>query len=151
VITVVSGLPRSGTSLMMQMLAAGGMALLTDNVRAADEDNPRGYFEYEAVKRTKRDASREMLLRSGRAGADVSDEKLRELFAAELAQTTDWLMVQPNFRMLDVEYRHCLGDTPAVAARVGAFLGGLLDEAAMAAAIDPALYRQRRLEADAQR
>jgi hypothetical protein len=42
---------------MMQMLAAGGLPLLTDGVRAPDEDNPRGYFEYEPVKRTKRDAS----------------------------------------------------------------------------------------------
>jgi len=54
---VVSGLPRSGTSMMMQMLAAGGMPVLTDGLRAADEDNPRGYFEYEPVKRTKRQAS----------------------------------------------------------------------------------------------
>lgn len=49
-ITIVSGLPRSGTSLLMQMLAAGGMVPLTDSVRAADEDNPRGYFEFERVK-----------------------------------------------------------------------------------------------------
>ena len=50
-VTVVSGVPRSGTSLMMQMLAAGGMELLTDVVRAADADNPRGYFEWEPAKR----------------------------------------------------------------------------------------------------
>jgi hypothetical protein len=50
-ITIVSGLPRSGTSMMMQMLEAGGMALLTDNVRKADEDNPEGYYEFERVKR----------------------------------------------------------------------------------------------------
>ena len=56
-ITIVSGLPRSGTSLMMQMLEAGGIPALTDHVRAADDDNPRGYYEYEAVKRTKQDAS----------------------------------------------------------------------------------------------
>jgi hypothetical protein len=56
-VTVVSGLPRSGTSLAMQMLAAGGMTVLTDGVRAADEDNPRGYLEFEAVKRTREDAS----------------------------------------------------------------------------------------------
>jgi hypothetical protein len=49
-ITVVSGLPRSGTSLMMQMLAVGGMAVVTDGQRLADEDNPRGYFEWERVK-----------------------------------------------------------------------------------------------------
>lgn len=49
-IVVVSGLPRSGTSLMMQMLQAGGMEIIKDDLRAADEDNPEGYFEYEPVK-----------------------------------------------------------------------------------------------------
>jgi hypothetical protein len=51
VITIVSGLPRSGTSLMMQMLRAGGMEILTDLERKADDDNPRGYFEWEPTKR----------------------------------------------------------------------------------------------------
>ena len=50
-ITVVSGLPRSGTSLMMQMLAAGGLQVLTDGARGPDGDNPRGYHEWEPVKR----------------------------------------------------------------------------------------------------
>ena len=49
-ITVVSGIPRSGTSLMMQMLAAGGMPVLTDGLRFADANNPRGYFELESIK-----------------------------------------------------------------------------------------------------
>ncbi len=49
-ITIVSGLPRSGTSLMMQMLAAGGMTLLTDSERKPDADNPRGYCEWEPIK-----------------------------------------------------------------------------------------------------
>ncbi|HEX8451658.1 MAG TPA: hypothetical protein VF647_06155 [Longimicrobium sp.] len=49
-ITVVTGVPRSGTSMMMQMLRAGGMPVATDGVRAPDEDNPRGYLELEAVK-----------------------------------------------------------------------------------------------------
>lgn len=49
-ITIVSGLPRSGTSLMMQMLAAGGMTLLTDFERKPDLDNPRGYLEWEPAK-----------------------------------------------------------------------------------------------------
>ena len=56
-ITVVSGLPRSGTSLMMQMLRAGGMHLLVDDQRPADEGNPNGYFEDARVKRLERDAS----------------------------------------------------------------------------------------------
>jgi hypothetical protein len=49
-ITIVSGLPRSGTSLMMQMLVAGGMTALTDGERQADTDNPRGYLEWERIK-----------------------------------------------------------------------------------------------------
>lgn len=49
-IIVVSGLPRSGTSLMMNMLGAGGIELVTDGVRQPDVDNPRGYFELERVK-----------------------------------------------------------------------------------------------------
>jgi len=55
-ITVVSGLPRSGTSLMMQMLSAGGMPLLTDSHRPPDCSNPRGYFEYERVKHLAKDS-----------------------------------------------------------------------------------------------
>jgi len=50
-ITVVSGLPRSGTSMMMKMLAAGGIEPLIDNLREADDDNPKGYFEFERTKR----------------------------------------------------------------------------------------------------
>ena len=54
-VTVVSGLPRSGTSVMMQMLHAGGLPAVTDQLRAPDEDNPRGYFEFERVKQVKSD------------------------------------------------------------------------------------------------
>jgi hypothetical protein len=50
-ITVVSGLPRSGTSMMMKMLSDGGLEIVTDEIRAADEDNPEGYFEFEPVKK----------------------------------------------------------------------------------------------------
>lgn len=56
-VVIVSGLPRSGTSLTMQMLRAGGIPVLTDEIRKADEDNRRGYFEFEPVKRTKTDPS----------------------------------------------------------------------------------------------
>jgi hypothetical protein len=55
VVTIVSGLPRSGTSVMMQMLHAGGLPALADGERAADIDNPRGYFEFERVKQIKTD------------------------------------------------------------------------------------------------
>jgi hypothetical protein len=58
VITIVSGLPRSGTSLMMQMLAAGGLTLLTDRERRPDIDNPRGYCEWEPIKLLPREPHR---------------------------------------------------------------------------------------------
>jgi Sulfotransferase domain len=54
-ITLVSGLPRSGTSMMMKMLEAGGLPVLADHVRTADEDNPEGYYEFERVKKIEHD------------------------------------------------------------------------------------------------
>ena len=54
-ITIVAGLPRSGTSMLMQMLAAGGIAPLTDGLRLPDSDNPRGYWEYEPATRLSQD------------------------------------------------------------------------------------------------
>lgn len=56
-IIVVSGLPRSGTSLMMQMLEAGGIEIATDGIRTPDADNPRGYYELERVKSLDRNGS----------------------------------------------------------------------------------------------
>ena len=56
-VIIVSGLPRSGTSMMMRMLEAGGMPVLVDNLRPADEDNPNGYYEFERVKKVREDAS----------------------------------------------------------------------------------------------
>ena len=56
-ITIVSGLPRSGTSMLMKMLAAGGLPPLTDGIRTADADNPGGYYEFEKVKQLERDAT----------------------------------------------------------------------------------------------
>jgi hypothetical protein len=49
-IVIVSGLPRSGTSMAMKMLEAGGLGVVTDGLRTADEDNPKGYYEDERVK-----------------------------------------------------------------------------------------------------
>jgi hypothetical protein len=56
-ITIVSGLPRSGTSMMMRMLDAGGMPVIVDHIRKPDEDNPVGYYEFEKVKKTKEDSA----------------------------------------------------------------------------------------------
>jgi ElaB/YqjD/DUF883 family membrane-anchored ribosome-binding protein len=56
-IIIVSGLPRSGTSMMMQILEKGGLEIMTDNIRKADSDNPRGYYEFEKVKEVDKDTS----------------------------------------------------------------------------------------------
>lgn len=56
-VTVVSGLPRSGTSMMMRMLEAGGIAPVVDGERKANADNPMGYYEFEPVKALKEDSS----------------------------------------------------------------------------------------------
>jgi len=56
-VIIVSGLPRSGTSMMMKAIDAGGIEPLIDHVREPDEDNPKGYYEFEPVKKTKDDAS----------------------------------------------------------------------------------------------
>lgn len=184
-ITVVSGLPRSGTSLMMQMLAAGGVPPITDHRRAADESNPRGYFEFEAVKQLRTDRSwveqarghavkvihlllrelpvegdlryrvifmrrpieevlasqRAMLQRQGKKPGD--DAVLAKAFQSQLTQVEQWLATQPAFDVFYVEH-HALFENPApVLAGINDFLGGDLDTAAMGAAIEPALYRQR--------
>ena len=189
-ITVVSGLPRSGTSLMMQTLAAGGIPPLTDTARLADASNPRGYLELEAVKRLKTDRSwlpqargkavkvihlllpelagagaeglayrvvmmrrpvaevvasqRAMLARQGKASAAVPDAQLEKLFADQLARAERWLEGRPEFTVCAVDYRELVAHPAETAARLNAFLGGSLDEAAMARAVDPTLYRERR-------
>ena len=181
-IIVVSGLPRSGTSMMMRMLAAGGMPLFTDGARAADADNPLGYFEHGAVKRLRGDASwvaraagkavkvvshllpalpdgflyrvilmrrpleeviasqRRMLERRGAPPAD-DDARMEALFQRHLAETERWLAARPGMRTLAVDYPETLAAPADTARRVAAFLGGGLDETAMAAAVDPSLRR----------
>jgi hypothetical protein len=171
--------------MMMQMLAAGGMPVLVDAARGPDPDNPRGYLELDAVKRTAKapgwlaEAERKavkvihlrlpdlpagydyrvvfmrrdvrevmasqtaMLRRLDRTGADLSPEKLAEAFAAQLSRVRAWLAGQPHFTVLDVDYARVIDDPAGEAARVNQFLGGGLDEAKMASAVDPALYRQR--------
>ncbi len=64
-IVVVSGLPRSGTSMLMKMLDAGGMEIMTDSERSADIDNPKGYFEYERIKDLEKESDKSYV-REGR-------------------------------------------------------------------------------------
>jgi hypothetical protein len=184
-VVIVSGLPRSGTSLMMGMLEAGGIPVLTDRQRAADEDNPRGYYELERVKQIKDTpafldeargkvvkiisellrqvpphypcrvifmqrhmseilaSQRQMLVRRGKPADAAGDAEMAALFEQHLRRVEQWLAQQPHMQVLYVNYNDLLADpTPQIAA-INRFLGGELDTAAMAAAIDPALYRQR--------
>lgn len=82
-IVIVSGLPRSGTSLMMQMLANGGINILTDENRKADTSNPKGYYEYDPV---------------------MSIHKDNEWL--NLAQNKSVKIVAPLLKFLDPKYRY---------------------------------------------
>jgi hypothetical protein len=184
-IVIVSGLPRSGTSVMMQMIHAGGMPALADGVRVADEDNPRGYFEFERVKQIKTDkawltdapgkvvkmvhlllmdlppgaeyrviflrrdlnevlaSQKKMLARSGRAGAALNDAQMKTIYTQQIDKVLGWMRQQPNIKFLEINYRDLIERPAEQATAINAFLGGTLDESKMAAAVDPALYRNR--------
>ena len=185
-VTIVSGPPRSGTSLMMQMLEAGGIAPLVDAARPPDAGNPRGYYELEAVKRLpagagwlarapgravkvihalaprlpaaegrcyrvlwmERDldevvrSQAALLARLGRAPADgLPDARVAEILGQQLARAARTLDARPDVTRIPVAHAALLRDPPAAAAAVARRLGGGLDAAAMARAVDPALYR----------
>jgi hypothetical protein len=185
-VTLVSGLPRSGTSMMMQMIEAGGIPALTDHQRKQDEDNPKGYYELEPVKKTKDDPSwvpaargkvvkviysllydlpREyeyrvifmerniyeviasqtrMLQRSGKKGANLSDDKLAELYKAQLNKFNHWIRNQCCFTVLPVNYSAIVESPQLLAEKINSFLGGGLDTGAMVRSVDPSLYRNKR-------
>ncbi len=186
-VVVVSGLPRSGTSMMMKAIDAGGIEPIIDHVRQADEDNPKGYYEFEPVKKTKENASwlkdasgrvvkmvyrllydlpaeyqyrivfmqrdikevlasqNTMLERSGKSGGGVSDGQIEALFAGELAKCEKWLAEQSNLDVLYISHRDMINDGPVQVQKINDFLDGGMDTDAMAAIVDPALYRNRNL------
>ena len=78
-IVVVSGLPRSGTSMLMKMLDAGGLSVMTDGQRSADEDNPKGYFEVERIKGLAKDSDRRWLAGARGKAIKVISYLLRSL------------------------------------------------------------------------
>lgn len=170
--------------MLMRMLSAGGLPLVTDGERPADNDNPLGYFEYEPVKKlgqsrewvaeaagkavkvismllrelpvdcryrvlfSERDmdevlaSQAEMLTHRGREpGGD--DARMGELFRKHLLQVQGWLAQSEHTDVLYLPYAQTVSDPGAAAERISDFLGGDLDTAAMAAAVDPALYRRR--------
>ncbi len=186
-IVVVSGLPRSGTSMMMNMLAAGGLEILSDDERTADVDNPKGYFELERIKNLEKETDKSYL-RAARGKAvkvisflikDLPDENdyrvvfmrrdldevlasqqkmidrlaspdsdadaaaIKEAFRNDIARVRVLCRTRPNFTLCEVRYKDAVADPAAASRAVNAFLGGRLDEAAMRAAVDAALYRNR--------
>ena len=184
---VVTGLPRSGTSMLMQMLAAGGMDVLSDGVRVADEDNPRGYLEFEPVKNLLKDSQwlfegrgkvikilvpvlaalppdldcrvilierdlgevldsqQRMLVRRNQLLAATPERRrmLREEYVRTLDRVKEMLRRRPATQLLVIEHSSVMTDPLIAAEKVNRFLGGGLDVAKMAAAIDPTLHRHR--------
>lgn len=88
-VIVVSGLPRSGTSMAMQMLAAAGVSAVTDGVREAGEDNPKGYFEDERVKDLHKDAEDRGWLREARGKA----VKIISFLLKDLPETNNYKVI----------------------------------------------------------
>lgn len=78
-IIIVSGLPRSGTSMAMKMLDAGGVSLIEDSIRTADEDNPKGYYEDERVKDLARMTDKSWLRDARGRGIKIISHLLKEL------------------------------------------------------------------------
>lgn len=188
-IIVVSGLPRSGTSMAMRMLEAGGLPTVTDGVRAADDSNPHGYYEHERVldldkggdttwlaeargravkvvsallpylperyaykvifmRRDLREviaSQHTMLAKRGRPDAPREDDGgLAADYEAHLTKIRNLLARRDSFEVLDVDYQEVVRAPLDQACRIAAFLGGSLDVDRMAAAVDPALHRNRR-------
>src|ERR1700741_4498489 len=78
-IVVVSGLPRSGTSMMMRMLEAGGLPIVSDGERAADIDNPKGYFELERIKNLEHETDKSYLSAARGKAVKVISFLIKEL------------------------------------------------------------------------
>jgi len=184
---VVSGLPRSGTSMMMRMLEAGGIAPFVDGGRAPDVDNPEGYYELGRVKDLETDPDKrwvrearghalkvisfllrhlpddnayrivymrrhldevlqsqdKMLDRLGNAAPGGELEAMKEAYRNDIVAARLYARKQPFMEMIEVHYAETIADPLGIARVVNEFLGGRLDEAAMAAAVNAHLYRNR--------
>jgi len=96
-IVVVSGLPRSGTSMAMKMLEAGGMNTITDGLRTADEDNPKGYYELERIKDLHKEKDKGYL--KGSRGKAV---KIISFLLRSLPDTNNYKVIFMNRRLEEV-------------------------------------------------
>ena len=186
-IVVVSGLPRSGTSMMMQMLKEGGMEILTDEEREADNNNPKGYLELERVKRLQVDQSwvkdasgkavkivtpllsylptnyryKIILMERDLAEVITSQQKmlgkavrpdtlplpLFTAFRKQQEKVDSWIAAQPQVQLLRMDYSQVIEDPLSQAERVCAFLNMQINPEAMAAVVDPLLYRNKSSDA----
>ena len=184
-ITIVSGIPRSGTSMMMQMLKSGGMEILTDNVRKADINNPKGYFELEKVKKLANDntwlgeaegkvvkviaqllhflpsehqykiifmerdikeilkSQEKMLKNMGTQEQSGNSAFLEKAFMDNLIKIKKELASKSNIEVLYVSHRAVIQNPKKQTKIIEEFLGYRLNKKAMAAVVDPKLYRQR--------
>lgn len=97
-VIVVSGLPRSGTSMAMQMLSAAGVPVVTDGIRAAGEDNPKGYFEDERVKDLHKESEDRSWLRDARGKA----VKIISFLLKDLPETNNYRVVFMNRALPEV-------------------------------------------------
>ena len=88
-------------------------------------------------------SQRAMLDHLGRRGAALPPGRLADVFTAQVERVLEWAARQQNVALLRVNYRDLIDEPRAQARRINTFLGGTLDEAAMAAVVDPSLYRQR--------
>jgi predicted AlkP superfamily phosphohydrolase/phosphomutase/tetratricopeptide (TPR) repeat protein len=181
-IVIVTGLPRSGTSMMMQMLSAGGISPLTDGKRAPDAMNPRGYLEFDPAKSLRRDNSwlalakgravkivpqllhhispdfkyrvvfmeremeeilesqRRMLAMKSENKEKASGDQLGKTFAAQISAIKKMLGLR-GIPTIFIQYGQTIATPREVSAKINGFLGGKLDEPAMAAAVEPTLRR----------
>ncbi|MEN8159155.1 MAG: hypothetical protein ABFS41_03675, partial [Myxococcota bacterium] len=183
-VTVVTGAPRSGTSLLMQLLAAGGIPAVTDGVRAPDASNPRGYLEHTGLRRLGRDPAADALVRAsaGRAlkvvhalvtalpagpryrvlltrrdvdavvasqdrmlagdGAEapaLPAGRLAEITRTQLDEAATALDARADVALLEVDVARLVRKPARVCAEIDAFLGGGMDQEAMARTVVPGL------------
>ncbi len=88
-------------------------------------------------------SQRIMLQRQGKSGAALSEDRLAQVFLAQLARVENWLKQQPHFAVLPVDYNALIANPSPQAAAINEFLGGVLDPEKMVQAVNPSLYRQR--------
>ena len=89
-------------------------------------------------------SQRKMLVNRGEDPNKIDDGEMTRVFESHLAKVTSWLETHSNFKVLYVSYNDLVTNAGDDIVRIDTFLGNRLDRAAMAAVVDPDLYRQRK-------